>query len=397
MTGSLMPAPPLNVAPPRRVTLPDTGIGRGWEGPFLLVVSLLLFAFGLVNLYSASAVLAQQNGAPDYHFVLRQAVGGALGLSALVVCSRIPYGWWAPLAWPVLLVCTVLLVLLILPGTQAIAPEIKGARRWLHLPGFVLQPSEAAKVAVVLWTAALAVKKQAYFRSLRRGLLPFLIVWGVMSALIMAQPDFSTALLLCLVGAVVVFAAGARPGHFLLAAVLSLPFLLHELGEGYRMERIRAFLDPAAEPGGEGYQVRQSLIALGSGGLAGMGFGEGRQKFGFLPEPHNDFIFAMIGEEWGWLGVTAMVGLYSLMILVGFRIARLAPDLFGELLAVGLTSLLALQALLHMAVNLGMVPPTGLALPFVSYGRSNLLVSFACLGILISVARRARVEEAARG
>ncbi len=392
-----MPAPPLNVAPLGRATLPDTGIGRGWEGPFLLVVSLLLFAFGLVNLYSASAVLAQQSGAPDYHFVLRQALGGALGLVVLVACSRVPYRWWQRLAWPALAACLVLLVVLVLPGTQGVAPEIKGARRWLHLPGFVLQPSEVAKVALVIWTAALAVKKQAYFSSLRRGLLPFLVVWGVVAGLVMAQPDFSTAFLLCMVGAVVVFAGGARPAHFLLALLVFLPFLVHELGEGYRLERIKTFLDPAAESRGEGYQVRQSLIALGSGGLAGMGFGEGRQKFGFLPEPHNDFIFAMIGEEWGWLGVTSMVGLYSVMILVGFRVARLAPDLFGELLAIGLTSLLALQALLHMGVNLGVVPPTGLALPFVSYGRSNLLASFAALGILLSVARAARAKEAPRG
>jgi cell division protein FtsW len=194
----------------------------------------------------------------------------------------------------------------------------------------------------------------------------------------------------------VVFAAGARVGHFVFLALLTLPLLLLQLEVQFRADRIQAFLDPASDPAGAGFQVRQSLVALGSGGVTGVGFGEGRQKFGFLPEPHNDFIFAMVGEEWGFLGVGLLVATYLALILVGFRVARRAPDLFGELLAIGFTSLVALHAVLHMSVALGLVPPTGLALPLVSYGRSNLLVTLAGLGILVSVARAAPGGQGAR-
>ncbi len=352
---------------------------------------LLLLSFGLVTLYSASSVLAQRQHLPDYHFVVRQAAGAALGLLALVACSRIPYAWWRRLAWPILAATVALLVLVVLPWTHSIAPEWNGARRWLRL-GVTFQPSELAKLAVVVWTAHLAVKKQEHFRSLRRGLLPFLVVWAAVLVPIVLEPDLSTTLLVGLLGALVVFAAGARVGHFVFLGVLLLPLLLAQLGEGFRVRRISAFLNPAADPAGAGFQVHQSLIAFGSGGVTGVGFGEGRQKFGFLPEPHNDFIFAMIGEEWGLVGVVVVVGLFLALVLVGFRVARNAPDLFGELLALGLTSLVALPAFLHMGVGLGLVPATGLPLPFVSYGRSNLVVSLAAMGIVMAVAR-----ETARG
>ncbi len=379
---------PLNVAPAGPVTLPDTGLGRGWEPAALMGVSLLLFAFGLVTLYSASTFLAYKAGVPDYHFVIRQAAGGALGLGALVVCSRIPYTWWQVLAWPFLVVTWVLLMILVIPGTEEIAPRINGARRWIHL-GITLQPSELAKVALIIWTAALAVKKQPHFRSLGKGLLPFLLIWALILVPVAAEPDFSTACLIGLLAGTVVFAAGGRVAHFVFLGLLITPVVLAQMGVGFRVARWAAFLNPDADPAGAGFQVRQSLVAIGSGGLTGVGFGEGRQKFGFLPEPHNDFIFAMIGEEWGLMGVLFLVSLYLTLILVGFRIARRAPDLFGELLAVGFTSLIALHAILHMSVGLGLVPTTGLALPFVSFGRSNLLVTFAAVGILMSVARAA--------
>lgn len=380
---------PVNVAPPGPTSLPDTGLGRGWEPVVLLGVTLTLLAFGLVTLYSASTFLAHRAGVPDYYFVLRQAAGGALGLGVLVVCSRIPYRWWRLLAWPLLIVTWILLLVLVLPGTEAIAPRINGARRWLKI-GITLQPSELAKIALIIWTAALAVKKQAHFRSLSRGLLPFLVVWAAVLLPIAAEPDFSTACLIGLLVGTVVFVAGGRPGHFVFLGLLLLPFVRAQLGADWRLRRMTAFLHPEADPAGAGFQLRQSLVALGSGGLTGVGFGEGRQKFGFLPEPHNDFIFAMVGEEWGLMGVLFLLTLYLTLVLVGFRIAARAEDLFGELLAVGFTSLIALHALLHMGVGLGLVPTTGLALPLVSYGRSNLLVTMAAVGILMAVARGVR-------
>ncbi len=381
-----MAARPLNVAPAGPATLPDTGLGRGWEPAVLMAVSLLLFTFGLVTLYSASTFLAYRAGVPDYYWVVRQAAGGALGLGGLVLCSRIPYRFWQKMAWPALVVTWILLMILILPGTEEVAPRINGARRWLRM-GITLQPSDVAKLVLIIWTAALAVKKQPHFRSLRRGLGPFLVVWTVVLVPIAAEPDFSTACLIALLVGMVVFVAGGRIAHFIFLGLVLAPFVWIQMGVGFRLARWTAFLNPEADPSGASYQVLQSLVAIGSGGLTGVGFGEGRQKFGFLPEPHNDFIFAMIGEEWGFMGIVLVVSLYLTLILVGFRIARRAPDLFGELLAVGLTSLIALHAVLHMCVGLGLVPTTGLALPLISYGRSNLLVTFAAVGILMSIAR----------
>lgn len=389
-------ARPVDVAPPGPVVFPDTGLGRGWEPAVLLGATLLLLAFGLVTLYSASSFLAQRQELPDYFYVARQATGGVLGLVALVVCARIPHGWWRLAAWPLVGASWLLLTITVLPGTEAVAPEINGSRRWLRM-GITLQPSEVAKLAVVVWTAALAVKKREHFRSLSRGMLPFLIVWLAIVVPILLEPDLSTAALVALLGGLVLFSAGLRVGHAVFLGLLALPFVWSQLAVAFRLQRIMAFLDPASDPAGAGFQVRQSLIALGSGGVAGVGFGEGRQKYGFLPEVHNDFIFSTVGEEWGLLGVAFVVALYLTFVLVGFRIARRTPDFFGQLLAVGLTSLIALHAMLHMSVTLGLVPPTGLPLPLVSYGRSNLMVTLVAVGILISIARACPGSGRARG
>ncbi len=375
-----------DVAPRSRPGLPDSGLGMGWEPTVLVLTTLLLLSFGLVNLYSASAFLAQRQSLPDSYYVLRQAAGAVGGLLLLVACWRIPYTAWRTLAWPMVIGVWALLILLILPWTTAIAPEINGARRWLTL-GIALQPSEFAKVAILVWTAHMAVKKQEHFRSLSRGMVPFLVVWGLLLVPILLQPDLSTAFVVGLLGGLTLFAAGARIGHFAFLGLLLAPIAWLQLRTGFRAERLQGFGDLELYAGASGYQLRQSLIALGSGGATGVGFGEGRQKFGFLPEPHNDFIFSMIGEEWGLLGVGILIVLFLTIIVVGFRIARHAPDLFGQLLAIGFTNLIALHATLHMAVGLGVVPPTGLPLPLVSYGRSFLLVTLIGIGILLSVAR----------
>lgn len=376
----------MDVAPSGPLTLPDTGLGRGWEAPVVMTTTLLLLSFGLVTLYSGSAFLAQRQGLPDWYFVLRQAAGAAGGLLLMVGCARIPTWLWERLAWPMVVATCALLVATVLPSTGSIAPEINGARRWLVV-GVTMQPSEFAKAAVIVWTAMMAVKKQDQFSSLSRGLLPFMLVWGALLVPILLQPNLSTACLIALLGGLTVFAAGGRIGHFVFLGLLAMPVLWSQLQVGFRADRLTAFLHPATDPSGAGFQVRQSLIAIGSGGVAGVGFGQGRQKFGFLPEPHNDFIFAMVGEEWGLLGVVLVVSLYATLVLVGYRIARRASAPFSQLLALGATNLIALQALLHMAVGLALVPPTGLALPLFSYGRSNLLTTLACLGMLMAVAR----------
>jgi cell division protein FtsW len=367
----------------------------GWEAGILVLLVLVILTLGLLQLYSASALMAQEDGMPAHHYALRQLGGAGLGLLVAATLARVPYALLRPLAWPAVALLFLLLVFMILPWTESVAPRVNGARRWLQL-GITFQPSEIAKLALIVWTAALAVKKQERLHSLSRGLLPFLIVWAALAIPVLLQPNFSAALLLLLLSALVLFAGGVRIGHFILLGLIAIPVGWSQIERAsYRMRRIVAFLDPMGDPTGVSYQIHQSLIAVGSGGLVGVGFGESRQKFGFLPEQHNDFLFAMIGEEWGLVGVTATLLLFLAFALVGYRIARAAPDLFGYLLGIGMTNLIVVSALLHMGVALALLPTTGVNLPFMSYGRSGLVASFAAVGILLSIARAAR-EEAAR-
>ena len=370
-------------------SLPETGLGSGWEGTMIIAITVTLILFGLVTLHSASSVMAQQGDLPHYHYVARQGIGVLIGLGAMVVFARIPTEWWRRAAHYVLLAAVLLLGVVVLPFTEAIAPPINGARRWLRV-GVAVQPSDLAKLAMVVWTAALAVRKRERFRSLSRGLAPFLVGWSAVLALIALEPDVSTTMLVAALGVIIVFAAGARIAHFVFLGILTTPFLAPMVTSGYRRARWDSLLlNPGGPPDGSAYQSYQSLVAIGSGGVTGVGFGEGQQKFGFLPEAHNDFIFAMIGEEWGLVGTLAVIACYLALIIIGFRVARRARNLFGELLAVGIASLIGLQAFLHIGVALGVFPTTGLSLPFISFGRTNLVAMLGAVGILLAVAREA--------
>ncbi|CAN5318319.1 stage V sporulation protein E [soil metagenome] len=363
---------------------------EAWEGGALLLLTLFAFSFGLLELYSASGFMAQSEGLPSHFYAVRQLSGALAGVVLAAALARRDYHRLQQWAWPLLGAVALMLVIVVLPGTEFIAPRVNGARRWIRL-GVSFQPSEFAKVALIVWTAALAVKKQDRLHSFTRGLLPFLLVWLGFVLLVFLQPNMSAALLLVLLAALVLFAGGARIGHFILLGMVAVPLVWRQVqSASYRWNRIVAFLDPTADPEGVSYQIRQALIAVGSGGLHGRGFGQSQQKFGFLPEPHNDFLFAMIGEEWGWLGVVVVLALFAGFAWVGYRIADRAPDQFGCLLALGMTNLLVVSALLHMGVALALLPTTGVSLPFMSYGRSALLVSFAAVGVLLSVARASR-------
>jgi cell division protein FtsW len=369
---------------------PASASGDVWETRALLLLVLVAFSFGLLELYSATAFLAQAEGLPGYAYALKQLGGAAVGVVVAMVLSRVDYRRWERLAWPILLVVTVMLVIVIAPGTSAIAPRINGARRWLNL-GIQFQPSEFAKLALIFWTAMMAVKKQDRLHSMSKGLMPFLVVWLAVVLLVFREPNLSAALLMVLLAALVLFAGGARIGHFILLGMLAVPVVWHLITTAdYRMKRIVAFLDPAADPAGVSYQIYQSLIAVGSGGLSGVGFGASRQKFGFLPEAQNDFLFSMIAEEWGIFGIVLCVALFGAFLWVGYRIAARAPDRFGYLVGVGMTNLIAVSAFMHMGVALALLPTTGVALPFMSSGRSALLVDFAAVGILLSIARATR-------
>lgn len=378
---------------PRAVEDPSR-LGSGWEAGAVLAITTTLVAMGLVVIYSASSVMAQAQGLAPHHYLLRQMSGALLGLVALVIAAQLDYRRLRELSWPLLGAVVVMLFIMLLPAAHSIAPLANGARRWLLVGPVAIQPSELAKLALIIWTAALMVKKQDRLRSLSRGLGPFLLVWGLVALLILLQPDLSTAALVVGLAGLVAYAGGARLAHFVVLGVVALPVLWTQLTRAaYRMERVMTFLDPRADLADMGYQVNQALIALGSGGVLGRGFGRGQQKFGFLPEPHNDFILAMIGEEWGFLGVATLAVLFAAFGLVGYRIARGAADLFGFLLALGVTNLVVVQAFLHMGVNLALLPATGVTLPFISYGRSSLIVSLAAAGILISVARTSDQRE----
>ena len=366
---------------------------QGWEPGALTLLVLLMASFGLVEVYSASTFMAQTEGRPAHFYAVRQLLGMLPGLALCVAFARTDYRRLERVAWPFLGAVVFLLLLLVIPGTEAIAPRTNGARRWLQI-GFTVQPSEFAKLALILWTAAMAVKKQDRLHSLRKGLMPFLVVWSAVLIPVMLQPNFSTAFLLALLASLVLFAGGARIGHLIVLGLVAAPLAWQQIaGASYRLQRVVAFLDPTADPA-RFYQGYQALIAVGSGRVAGVGFGGSQQKFGFLPEPHNDFLFAMIGEEWGFIGVSFIVLLFGTFAAVGYRIASRAPDLFGYLLGLGMTNLIVVSALLHMGVALSLLPTTGVILPFMSYGRSGLMVCFTAVGVLLAIARQPMREVA---
>lgn len=355
----------------------------GIEARAMILVSAVLLAFGLATLYSASAILAVQEGHSSAHYLLRQLAGAAVGILLFMVVAKVDAERWSRWAWPLMLLTIAgLIAVLVLP--ESIAPRVNGSRRFLF--GSSIQPSELGKIAVVVWTAMLVVKKQDQLRRLTKGLLPFLVVIGLLDLLVWVEPDLSTAMMYTLVAGVVLFAGGARIGHFVLLAALAVPVLWNEIQRvQYVVLRMTSFLDPGSAPQQVSYQLRQSLVAVGSGQLFGVGFGEGRQQFGFLPLPFNDFIASNIGEEWGFLGLLVVIAAFACWGWLGFRIAKQARSPFLQLTAVGLTLTVLVTAYLHIGVAIGLLPTTGLTLPFVSYGRSNLIVTIVMTGILVNI------------
>jgi cell division protein FtsW len=354
------------------------------EARGLVLVTAVLLAFGLAVLYSASAIVAVDEGHGSAYYLQRQLAGIGVGILLFAIVAKTDAELWSRWAWPLMGLTLVLMLIVILPFTQSIAPRIHGSRRFLF--GASVQPSELAKIAVVAWTAMLVVRKGDSLRGLTKGVLPFVLVIGVLDVLTAVEPDLSTAMLYTLVMAIVLFAGGVRIGHFLVLAMLAIPVLWHEAERlHYVLLRTISFFDPGGAPSKVGYQLRQSLIAVGSGGFLGVGFGQGRQQYGFLPFPFNDFIGSNIGEEWGFVGLTALIAGFAAYGWLGFRIARAARTPFQQLLAVGLTATTLVTAYLHIGVVIGLLPTTGLTLPFISYGRSNLILSLVMTGMLANI------------
>jgi len=356
----------------------------GLEARILVMLTAVLLAFGLATVYSASAIVEMQAGYGHAHLLIRQVVGMAIGLTLFAIAAKLDAEVWEKWAWPVMILSLVLLVIVILPFTAGIAPRVHGSRRYLF--GASLQPSELAKLAVIVWTSMLVIKKGPALRRLTKGLLPFLVVIGALDILVMLEPDLSTAMMFTLMMSIILFAGGVRIGHFVALGVMLIPLLYVKIERlNYVLLRMSAFFDPGAAPLEVNYQLRQSLIAVGSGQIFGVGFGRGRQQYGFLPFGYDDFIAGHIGEEWGFVGLTLLVLAFALYAVLGFRIARKARTPFLQLVAVGLTVTMVLTAYLHIGVATGLLPTTGLTLPFISYGRSNLILSLLMTGILVNI------------
>jgi cell division protein FtsW len=352
----------------------------------LLAVALGLTSLGIVMIYSASSVVAHFRYDDHAYFLSRQLVGVAVGLVALALGMRIDYRWYRRLAYPILAVAAGLLALIFVPGVGVAAG---GARRWLQVGGFSFQPSELVKVAAVIYLAYSVSKKHEKMRYFTLAFIPHLLVIGGLVALLLPQPDFgSSAILMAMLG-MMLFLGGARVSYLLgLAIAAGVVAYDAVMGSEYRMNRIQAYLNPDAFRQGSGWQLSESLIALGSGGIEGLGLGAGYLKLGFVPELWNDFIGTIIGHELGLLGIGGVVVLFLVFLWRGVRIAQKASDSFGSCLAFGLTVLIVLQAATHLGVATGLLPTKGLTLPFVSFGRSSIIVSLFAVGVLSNIAQR---------
>lgn len=354
----------------------------GAEARALIIVSGCLLVFGLAVLHSASAILALNEGRGGAYYLLKQLTGVAVGVVAFAVAAKMDADRWREWAWP-LMWFTLVTLLLVLVLPESVAPRVNGSKRFLFATSF--QPSEVGKFAVLVWAAMLVVKKGEQLRRFSRGLLPFLVVLAALCLLVAAEPDLSVAMLYTLLMAIVLFTGGVRIAHFVLIGALSIPWLWVEIERvQYAVLRLVSFLDPGSAPNA-GWQLKQSLVAVGSGGLWGVGYGEGRQQYGFLPYPYSDFIASNVGEEWGFLGLSGLTLAFAAYALFGFRIARQARTPFLRLLAVGLTFTTVLTAYVHIGVVVGLLPTTGLTLPFVSYGRSNLVLTMFLTGVLVNI------------
>jgi cell division protein FtsW len=359
-----------------------------WEPRLLGILAAVLAVFGVAAVYGASSLWAVREGYGGAYYALKQFQGVLVGVVVLLVAARTDYHHWRRFGWPLMAIAAAALLVVLLPFTRSIAPEVNGARRWLDV-GIRVQPSEFAKFAVVVWTAMLAAKKGEAIREFKTGLLPFLIVLIPVAGMVVLEPDLSTGTIMLLIAGTILFVAGARIGHFLLLGLVAVPILWHEVTSvQYRLARLVGFLGSGGDAADAGWQIQQSLIGLGAGRVFGVGFGEGMHKLGYLQYAYSDFIFSTIGEEWGFVGVVLMLALFGGFLLIGLRVARRAPDPFGTYLATGIVVMIGLATVLHIGVTLAVVPTTGISLPFVSFGRSALLMTFLATGVLINVARQ---------
>ena len=363
--------------------------GEGAHQPdYALVFSIFaIIIFGLIMLWSASVVAGFQKFGDSYYYLKHQFVYGVIfGTIAFLIASKINYIFWKKYAFPLIIATVVLLLMVLIPGIGA---EYLGARRWISIGGLLFQPTELAKLTFLLYLAAWLTKRSKKgMEDIYYGLLPFLFLLGIMGLLIILQPDMSTLTVIGIIALVVYFVAGAPWKHLALIGIggLGLFGLLIKIAP-YRAARLSTFLNPELDPQGIGYHVNQALLALGTGGIFGLGLGHSRQKFNFLPEPYGDSIFAVIGEELGFVFSMAFIFLFIYLIWRGYRVVKNTSDVFGMLLAIGIVTWIAFQAFINIGAMVALIPMTGIPLPLVSYGSTSLVMVMFALGILVNISK----------
>jgi cell division protein FtsW len=353
----------------------------------LMAAIALLVCIGIVMVYSASSIYSKEKFQDQYFFITKHLFFVFLGLGCLVAGMKINLEILRKLSYPLLAISFLTLVFVLVSGSGVL--RAKSASRWINLGYFSFQPSEMAKLAVVIFLATYASKMGENIESFKKGFLPLLMVPMVLLLLILKQPDFGTAVTIGIVVFIVMFVSGVRLSFLICTVLVAIPPLVFLVARsGYRMRRILAFLDPWKDPQGTGFQIIQSFIAFANGGLLGEGLGDGKQKLLYLPEAHTDFIFSVIGEELGFIGVIGIVALFVIFIWRGLAISIRLRDSFCSYLAVGITSMVGLQALINMGVSMGLLPTKGLTLPFISYGGSSLLIIMFSSGLLLNLSSR---------
>ena len=371
--------------------LPTLKRRAGALDPVLAAAAIALLGFGVVMVYTSSVVEATTTFRDPQYFLVRQAIYACVGLAILIVASRIEYHRLKPLTYPILGVVTVLMIL----SVTGFGHTGGGAARWLALGPIHVQPSEAAKLALILWLAYSLEKKRERMKSFSIGMLPHFLMAGFLMVLCLKQPDFGGAVVLLFLTFALLFVAGARLGYLLGAGMLGAVFAAWAVRfTSYRWERMLAWFNMAEHRQDLAYQPFQSVMSFGSGEVAGLGLGKGLQVL-YLPEAHTDFISAIIGEELGFLGILALCAVYGLIVARGVRAALYAEDEYGSYIAFGISVLFGAQALVNLCVAMAMLPTKGLTLPFVSYGGSSLLVNCAAMGVLLAVSRGKKVVEPA--
>lgn len=351
----------------------------------LFLVVLILICIGLIMVFSASAIKSSFMVDDPYHFVKRQLLWAIVGFGGMFVAMRFNYEKLARLGTPALILAVLFLIVVLLPG---VGLDIKGSTRQINLGFSGFSPSELSKTCMALFLAANLSRHLDKIKEFAGGLLPFLVITGVICGLIMLQPDLGTTGVVACTAFAMLFMAGSRKSHMALLALAGIVLVAVAIQAApYRAARFIAFLDPWKYETTGGFQTIQSLYAIGSGGLFGMGLGESRQKFFYLPEQHTDFIFAILGEELGYLGVMVVLTLFFIFAWRGFKIALKAPDIFGSLLAGGITTMIIVQAVINIGVVSGTLPVTGIPLPFISYGGSSLIFSLTAVGLILNVSR----------